>query len=82
MWGQRVLEALTHSISSSRPTPRRKKCLKTNERNPDCQNILPRMTLSSANQNHKRRRRHVARGSSLDDPKGDSKPNGPAIGAW
>ena len=34
--GQKVLEASAHSISSPRPTLRRKKCLGTNEGNPDC----------------------------------------------
>ena len=82
LWGQKVLEALAHSISSPRPTPRRKKCPRTNERNPDCQNVLPRTTLSSAGQNHKRGRCHVARGNPLKDPKRDSKPYGLAIGAW
>ena len=55
MWGQKVLEDLTHSISSPRPTPRRKKCPGTNEGNPNCQNVLPRATLSSAGQNHGRK---------------------------
>ena len=82
MWGQGDLETSAHSISSPRPTPRRKKCPRTNEVNPDCQNILPRTTLSSADQNHRRGRRHIARGSPLEDPKGDSEPNGSAIGAW
>ena len=82
LWGQRDLETSVHFISSPRPTPRRKKCSRTNEGNPDCQNILPRMTLSSANQNHRRGRPHVARGSPLEDPKGDSKSNRPTIGAW
>ena len=52
-----------------------------NEENPNCQNVLPRTTLSSASQNHRRRRRHVAQSSPLEDPKGDPKPYGPAIGA-
>ena len=81
LWGQRDLETSAHFISSSRPTPRRKKCPRTNERNPDCQDILPRTTLSSANQNHGREKRHVARGSSFEHPKGSSEPNRPAIGA-
>ena len=68
-------------ISSPRLMPRRKKCLRTNKGNPNCQDILPRTTLCSADQNHRRGRRHVARGSPLEDPKGDSEPNGPAIGA-
>ena len=59
VWGQKVLEVSAHSISSPRPTPRRKKCPRTNEGNPDCQNVLPRTTLSSAGQNHRRGRHHV-----------------------
>ena len=82
VWGQKVLEASAHSISSPRPTPRRKKCSGTNERNPDCQNVLPRTTLSSAGQNHGRGRRHVARGNPLEDRKRDSKPYGLAVGVW
>ena len=58
------------------------KCPRTNKGNPDCQDILPRTTLSSADQNHKRGRRHVARGSPLEDPKRDSEPSGPAIRVW
>ena len=46
MWGQKVLEVSAHSISSLKPMRRRKKCLGTNEENPDCQNVLPRTTLS------------------------------------
>ena len=71
-----------HFISSPRPMPRRKKCPRMNEGNPDCQDILPRTTLSSANQNHRRGRRHIARSSPYEDPKGDSEPNGLVIGAW
>ena len=82
MWGQKVLEALAHSISSLKPTPRRKKCPGTNEGNPDCQNVLPRMTLSSASQNNGREKRHVARGHPLEDRKRDFKPYGLAIGEW
>ena len=36
LWGQGDLETSAHSISSPRPTPRRKKCPRTNEGNPDC----------------------------------------------
>ena len=82
MWGQRDLKTSVHSISSPRPTPRRKNFPRTNEGNPDYQNIVPRRTLSLADQNYRRGRCHVAQGSPLEDPKGDSKPNGPAIGAW
>ena len=54
MWGQKVLVVSVHSISSPRPTPRRKKCLGMNEGNPNCQNVLP--TLSSTGQNHGRKK--------------------------
>ena len=66
LWGQKVLETSAHSISSPRPTPRMKKCPGTNEGNPDCQNVLPRMTLSSAGQNH-------GRGSPRQSPWGSQK---------
>ena len=82
MWGQKVLEVSAHSTSSPRPTPRRKKCPGTNEGNPDCQNVLPRTTLSSTSQNHGRKKRHVARGHPFEDRKRDSKPYGLAIGEW
>ena len=80
LWGQKVLEALAHSIPSPRRTPRRKKCPGTNEGNPNCQNVLPRTTLSSANQNHERKKCHITRGHPLEDHKRDSKPYGLAIG--
>ena len=80
--GPKDLGTSTHFISSPRPTPWKKKCPRTNKGNPDCQDMLPRTTLSSADQNHGRRKRHVAKGSPLERPKGSSKPNGPAIGAW
>ena len=80
--GWRIWQSPAHFISRPRPTPRRKKCPRTNEGNLGCQDILLKTTLSSADQNHRRGRRHVAQGSPLEDPKGDSKSNGPAIGAW
>ena len=80
LWGQKVLEASSHSIPSPRPTPRRKKCPGTNEGNPNCQNVLPRTTLSSAGQNHGRKKRHISRGHPLEDHKRDSKLYGLAIG--
>ena len=81
-FGAKDLGILVHLISSPRPIPRRKKCPRTNEGNPDCQIVLPRTTLSSVGQNRKRERRHVARGNLLEDRKRDSKPYGLAIGAW
>ena len=62
--------------------PRMKKCPKTNEGNPDCQDILPRKILFSARQDHGRRKRHATKGSLLERPKGKHKRSGPAMGAW
>ena len=52
----------------------------TNEGNPNCQNVLPRATLSLAGQNHGRKKRHIAREHPLEDHKRNSKPYGLAIG--
>ena len=80
--GPKDLGTLSHFISSPRPMPRRKKCQRTNKGNPNYQDILPRTTLSSADQNHRRGKRHFARGSPLEHPKGSSEPNVSGIGAW
>ena len=80
--GPKDLGTLSYLISSPGPTPRRKKCPRVNEGNPDHQIVLPRTTLSSAGQNHGRETRHVARGNPLEDRKRDSKPYGLAIGEW
>ena len=80
--GAKDLGTPAHFISGSWPMPRRKKCLMTNKGNPNCQDILLRTTLSSADQNHGRGKRHITRGSPLEHPKGSFEPNGPAVGAW
>ena len=80
--GPKDLGIPAHFISSSRPMPKRKKCPRTNKENPNCQDILSRTTLSSADQNHRREKCHAARGSPFEHPKGSSEPSGPAIGAW
>ena len=49
--GPKHLGTPAHLISSPRPTPKRKKCSRTNEGNPNCQIVLQRTTLSSAGQN-------------------------------
>ena len=79
--GAKGLKTPAHFISGLRPMPKKKNFLRTNEGNPD-QDTLPRTTLSSVDQNCRRGRRHIARGSPLEDPKGDFKPNGSTIGAW
>ena len=67
--GPKDLGTPAHLISSPRPMPRRKKCPRTNEGNPNYQIVLLRMTLSSASQNHGREKRNVARGNPLEDRK-------------
>ena len=80
--GPKDLGTPAHFISSPRPMLRRKKCPRTSKGNPDCQDILSRTTLSSANQNHRKGKCHDARGSPLEHPKESFEPNGPAIRAW
>ena len=80
--GPKDLGTPAYFISSPRPMPRRKKCPRTNKGNPDCRDILQMTTLSSADQNHGKGKRHVTRGSPLKHPKGSSEPNGPTIRAW
>ena len=46
--GPQDLGTPAHFISSPRSMPRRKKCPRMNKGNSDCQDILPRTTLSSA----------------------------------
>ena len=82
LWGQKVLQASAHSVPNPRLMPRRKKCPRTVEGNPYCQNELQRTTLSSADQNHRIGRCHVAQDNPLEDHKRDSKPYGLAVGAW
>ena len=78
--GPKGLKTPAHFISGLRPMPKRKNRSRTNEGNPDYRDTLPRTTLSLADQNRRRGRRHIARGNPLKDPKGDSEPNGSAIG--
>ena len=69
-------------ISNPRLTPRRKKCLRTNEKGPNCQEMLPRIILSSANQDHRRKRWHAAKGNLPERLKGKHKCNGSIMGVW
>ena len=79
--GPKDLGTPAHFISGPWPMLRRKKCLMTNKGNPDCQDILSRTTLSSADQNHGRGKSHAVRGSLLEHPKGNPKCSEPAIEA-
>ena len=69
-----------HFISSPRPTPRRRKCPRTNEEGPNCQETLPRTILFSTNRDHGRRKRHTTKGSLPERPKGKHKCNESAMG--
>ena len=66
------LATSAHFISNPWPMPRRKKCPRTNKESPDCQDVLLRTTLSSANQDRRREKRHVTKGSRLECPKGST----------
>ena len=57
--GPKNLATTAHFISSPRPTPRRKKCLRTDEKGPNCQEMLPRTIPSSANRNREKEERHA-----------------------
>ena len=78
--GPKDLGTPAHFISSPRPTPRRKKCLRTNEEGPNCQETLPRIILFSTNRDHGRRKRHTTKGSLPERPKGKHKCNETVMG--
>ena len=80
--GLKDLETSAHLISSPRPMPRKKKCLRTSIESPDCQDIRLRTSLSSANRDHEKGKCHATKGSLLERPKGKPKRSGPAVGAW
>ena len=78
--GPKNLVTLAHFISSPRPMLRRKKCPRTNEEGPNCQETLPRTILFLANRDHGRRKRHVPKDSLPKHPKGKHKCNETAMG--
>ena len=80
--GLKDLATPAHLISSPRPTPRKKKCPRTSIESLDCQDILPKTTLSSTNQDHEKGKCHTTKGSLLEHPKGKPKRSGLAVGAW
>ena len=67
--GPKNLATTAYFISSSRPMPRRKKCLRTNEESPNCQETSPRTILSSANRNRKKEERHALKDNLLGRPR-------------
>ena len=80
--GPKDLGTPTHLISSPRPTPKSKKCPRTDGENPDLQIVLPRTIVSSTGHNHGREKCHVTWGGPLEDHERGSRPYGLAIGGW
>ena len=78
--GPKVLKTPAYFISSPRPTPRRKKCLRTNKEGLNCQETLPRTILFSTNRDHGRRKRHAPKGDLPERPTGKHKCNEIAMG--
>ena len=78
--GPKNLATPAHFILSLRLTLRRKKCPRMNEEGPNCQETLPRTILFSANQDHRKRKRHTTKGGLPDRPKGKYKCNETAMG--
>ena len=70
-----------HSILSPRPTPRKKKCPRTNEESPNFQAASLRTILSSANQDYRGEERHAIKGRLAEHPKKMDKYRGLARGA-
>ena len=80
--GPNDLGTPAYLISSPRPTPRSKKCPRTDGENPSLQIVRPKMVISSAGHNHGREKCHVTRGGPPEDRERDSRPYGLAIGGW
>ena len=78
--GPKNLVTPAHFILSPRPTPKRKKCPRTNEEGSNCQETLPRTILFSTDRDHKKRKRHATKGSLPKRPKGKHKYNETAMG--
>ena len=79
--GPKELATPSHFISSPWPMPRKKKCPRMSIEIPDCQDILLRTTLSSANRDHEKGKYHATKGRLLKRPKGKPKHSGPVIWA-
>ena len=80
--GLKDLGTLTHLISSPRPTPRSKKCPRTDGENPGLQIVQSKTIVSSAGHNYGREKHHVIKGGPPEDREGDSRPYGLAIRGW
>ena len=80
--GPKNLATPAHFISSPKPMPRKKKCPRTTEKDPNCQETLLRTILFSANRVHGRRKRHATKGSLPEYPKGKHQCNEIAMGVY
>ena len=69
-------------ISSLRLTPRRNRCSRTNKEGLNCQETLLRTILSSANQDHGRKKWYATKGNLPECPKGKHKCNESTMGVW
>ena len=78
--GPKNLATPAHFTSSPRPTPKRKKFLRTNKEGSNCQDMLPRTILFSASRDHGRRKRYATKGSFSGRPKGKHRCNETAMG--
>ena len=67
--GPKNLVTSTYFISSPRPTSRKKKCPRTNEEGPNCQETLSRTILLSAYRDLERRKWHAPKGSIPERPR-------------
>ena len=80
--GSKNLGAPAHLISSPRPTPRSKKCPRTDGENPGLQIVRPKIVVSLVGHNHGREKHHVTQGGPPEDRERDSRPYRLAIGGW
>ena len=80
--GSKNLATPVYFMLSPRPTSMRKKCPRTNEESPNCQETSLRTILFSANRDHRREERHAIEGNLPGHPKKKDKYSGSAMGAW
>ena len=79
--GLKNLATPAHFILSPRPTPRKKKCPRTNEESPNFQAVSLRKILSSTNRDYRREERHAIKGRLTEHPKEKDKYYGLAMRA-
>ena len=79
--GSKNLTTPAHFILSPRPKLRKKKCLRTKEESPNCQEAPSRTILFSANRDHRWEQRHAIKSNLAEHPKKKDKYSGSAMGA-